>query len=151
MCCKNKEGKKAMGHKGTKAQRRTAGFSFIEIMVVVVIIGLLAGAVTLQVTKYIDKARITRVKSDMSSLIIGIEAYYAENSRYPESGADLGEVLDLTNNVDRDPWGNEYIYERRLGGDPSFEVLSLGADGLEGGEGLDADISSLSLGEEEGQ
>lgn len=128
--------------KAMRRSRREAGFSFIEVMVVVVIIGLLAGAVTLQVTSYLDKAKETRVKTDMRVIEDALVAYYAEHSRYPEPGADLGKVLDLQRGNARDPWGSAYILETNVRGDEPFEIISIGADKQDGTED---DMSSLDI------
>jgi general secretion pathway protein G len=117
------------------------GFSFIEVMVVVVIIGLLAGAVALRVTGYMDTAKVNRAKSDIATIVSAVEAYYLTNSRYP-SNEDGLDKLPLKNRTD--PWGNPYVYNSP-GANGPFEVISLGADGREGGEDLDADIISDKL------
>jgi general secretion pathway protein G len=124
------------------AQRRGAGgFSFIEIMVVVVIIGLLAGAVAINVSSYADKAKRNRAKSDVAVIVNAIEAYYAESGRYPTNDEGLS-ALPLKNT--NDPWGRPYQYNQP-GRDGPYEVVTYGADGREGGTGADADIGSWNL------
>jgi len=124
-------------------QRRTVagGFSFIEIMVVVVIIGLLAGAVAIKVSDYVDKAKINRARSDVATIVNAVEAYYAEHGQYPTNDEGLS-VLSLKNLTD--PWGRKYQYNQP-GPDEPYEVITHGADGQEGGEGPSADIASWNL------
>lgn len=123
--------------------RSRAGFSLIEVMVVVVIIGLLAGAVAIRVTGYMDTAKGNRAKSDIATIVDAIEAHYLSASRYPSNDEGL-EALPLKNR--RDPWGRVYEYNSPGQGEP-YEVFTMGADGLPGGEGADADIYSWQLGD----
>jgi len=123
------------------------GFSLVEIMVVVVIIGILAGAVALQVTDYTSEARQSRAKSDISTIVNAIETYRMKEGRYPSNSEGLG-VLPLKNDNKTDPWGNEYGYNKPGRGDAPYEVYTLGADGREGGEGAKADIYSWQLGDD---
>lgn len=120
---------------------RHAGFSFIEVMIVVVIIGLLAGAVALKVSDYVDKAKLNRAKSDIATVVNAIESFYADQGRYPNNDEGL-DVLPLKSKSD--PWGRPYQYNQP-GRNGPFEVLCYGADGREGGEGPDADITSDNL------
>lgn len=122
--------------------RRGAGFSFIEVMVVVVIIGLLAGAVAMRVTGYVEKAKEVRVRSDISTIVTAIEAYHLTNSQYPgnEDGLD-----HLSLKTKLDPWGRPYQYNSPGPRDEPFEVMTFGADGREGGEGENADVYSWRL------
>jgi len=125
--------------------RRRSGFSFIEIMVVVVIMGLLAGAVTLKVVDYMDTAKINRAKSDIATIVDAVEASYLKNSRYPDNKESLAN-LPLKNRTD--PWGKPYEYNCP-GKDAPFEVFTLGADERPGGDGINADIYSWQLGEKD--
>lgn len=119
------------------------GFSLIEVMVVIVIIGLLAGAVTLKVSDNVDRARVARAKSDISTIMTAIEGYYLNESRYPTNDEGLG-VLPIQSNLD--PWKRPYQYNSP-GRDAPYEVISYGADGLAGGEGINKDILSSELDE----
>jgi general secretion pathway protein G len=126
-----------------KRTNRSAGFSLIEVLVVVVIIGMLAGAVVLKVGDYMDTAKTNRAKSDIAVIVQAVEAYYLTHSRYP--GNDQGlEPLPLKNR--NDPWGRPYEYNSP-GKDEPFEIISFGADGREGGDGINADITSAQLGD----
>lgn len=132
------------GPLGPGPKPSSAGFSLVEIMVVVVIIGLLAGAVTLKVGGYMDTAKENRVQSDIRAIERAIENYHVMHHRYPSPDAGL-EALDALKNK-TDPWGNRYRYNRPASrGDAPFEVFTLGEDGREGGEGPDADVYSWQL------
>ena len=115
------------------------GFSLIEVMVVIVILGLLAGAVVLKVGGYMDTAETNRAKSDIATIVDAIELYRMENKRYPTNEEGL-DKLPLDNRTD--PWGNRYEYNSPGSNNEPFEVVTYGADGREGGEGKDADIYS---------
>jgi general secretion pathway protein G len=129
---------------GRRFCRIRRGFSLIEIMVVVVIIGLLAGAVALKVTGYMDTAKHNRARSDIATIVDAIETYKLTYGRYPTNEEGL-EPLPLKNWTD--PWGNRYEYASP-GLEEPFEVFTLGADGREGGDGEDADVFSWQLGNE---
>ncbi len=128
------------------------GFSLIEIMVVLVIIGLLAGVVTLNVRGYLAKAKQNTARMEIATLSNALESYYTSTDRYPTNEEGL-EVLTkksdwqpepLIKQVPVDPWGRGYFYNNPGKSEP-YEVISLGADGREGGEGADADIVSSDL------
>lgn len=121
--------------------RPDAGFTFIEIMIVVVIIGLLAGAVALKVSDYVDKAKINRARSDIATIVNAVESYYADTGQYPTNEQGLA-ILPLKNT--KDPWGRPYQYNQPGRGAP-YEVITYGANGREGGDGVDKDISSTDL------
>ncbi len=128
-------------YQGGCQARASAGFSFIEVMVVVVIIGLLAGAVVLRVAGNVDTAKVNRAKSDIATIVNGIEMFYLNQSRYPSNEEGLSKI-DLKSRTD--PWGNPYEYNSPAETEP-FEVISFGADGQPGGEGINADIFSWKL------
>lgn len=130
--------------------RRTSGFSLIEIMVVVVIIGLLAGAVTIGVGKYLDSAKKNRVKSDLATIVTEVKGYYALNGRYPSNDQGLASLGMDSKGLD--PWGKPYIYvyPAVTNPDEAFEVYTLGEDGRSGGEGVNADVYSWQIDEVEG-
>ena len=130
-------------------RRRSAharGFSLIEIMVVVVIMGMLAGAVAVGVNQYMDTAKINRAKSDIATIVDAVESYKLTKGRYPTSDEGLS-VLPLKNELD--PWGQPYGYNNPGQDNEPFEVYTLGADARDGGEGIDADLYSWQLGEVE--
>ena len=126
--------------------RRCAGFSFIELMIVVVIIGLLAGAVAMSVGHYTDTARVNRSKSDIATIVNAVEAFYADKGKYPTSEEGLGALKGLK--LANDSWGRPYQYNAP-GRSGAYEVICLGADGREGGDWANADITSDDLGTKE--
>jgi len=127
-------------------------FSLVEIMIVIVIIGLLAGVVTINVRSYLTKARQSTARVEIATIVQALNTFYATCGRYPtnEEGLDvLSKPTDknpepLLEGKPTDPWGRPYQYVCP-GASVPFEVICLGADGREGGEGADADISSARL------
>ncbi len=134
MCCNN------ASMRG-RASGRRGGFSFIEVMVVVVIIGLLAGAVAIKVSDYVDRAKLNRARSDIATIVNAVESYYADTGAYPSNEQGLS-ALPIKNT--KDPWNRPYQYNQP-GRSEAYEVICYGADGREGGDGADRDISSDSL------
>lgn len=127
---------------------RRAGFSLAELMVVIVIIGLLATVVVPNVVAKFSTAQITKATADIRQLQSAVEDFYINNSgRYPDSLEQLitpdanGRKFLDRDTVPKDPWGNEYVYYPPRGGEVSIEILSYGADGAQGGEGKDKDIT----------
>jgi general secretion pathway protein G len=117
------------------------GFSFIEIMIVVVIIGLLAGAVTLSTRHIMDKAKQNRAKADLSTFKSALASYYADTGHYPTNDEGLTILAPkYVEKVHNDPWGRAYQYNNP-GRTGPFEVICLGSDGKEG----DGNISSDDL------
>ncbi len=123
------------------ARTRPAGFSLLEVMVVVVIIGLLAGAVAIKVSDHVDRAKLNRAKSDIAIICDAVETFYAEHGRYPTNEEGLS-VLSIQST--RDPWERDYEYISP-GQDGAYDIVSFGADGREGGDGPDKDIGSWDL------
>ena len=135
---------------------RVEGFTLVEIMVVVVILGLLATVVVIQVSHHLVKANQTAARLKIRELDQAVELFKMEVRTYPERLEDLVvRPVDFRGNwpeygflkhpaVPRDPWGGEFVYRRLGRGGPApFEIQSYGADGREGGEGEDRDLSSL--------
>ncbi len=139
------------------AERRRA-FTLVEIMVVVVILGLLATVVVVQIRHHLIKANQTAAQLKVAELDQAVELFKMEGKKYPERLEDLvRRPSDFYGTwpeygflkppvVPRDPWGNEFVYRRLARGGPApYEILSYGADGREGGEGEDRDLSSLDV------
>ena len=125
------------------------GFTLIEIMVVVVIIGLLAAFIVPQVMGRVDEARVTKVKGDVQMLETAISMYRLDTARYPTTAQGLAALVtkpedpNLRNwkpggylsRVSKDPWGNEYSYECPGRMNPtSYDLISPGPDGKIGSE-----------------
>jgi general secretion pathway protein G len=118
------------------------GFTLIEVMVVVVILGILAAIIVPKVMDRPDTARLVKAQSDIRALESALNLYKLDNFDYPSN--DQGLEALVPKYIDRladDPWGNPYLYlNPGLHGD--MDVYTLGADGLQGGEGKNADIGN---------
>ena len=139
-----------------------AGFTFIELLVVVLIISILAAVVGVAVRRLPGQARVAAAKAQIGEFKVALEAYHAEQGRFPTQQQGLAALCTaptappLPKNypdggylnslaVPKDPWGNDYVYTIPGPGGKPYEVLSYGRDGEPGGTGEDADISSLDL------
>ncbi len=133
------------------------GFTLLEIMVVVVIIGLLAAMIVPNLMGNIDKAQISRAKSDIRGIETALNLYRLDNFRYPSTSDGLqalvtnpGETVapqwtkPYLPRLPKDPWNRPYQYAYP-GQHGEFDVYSYGADGQEGGEGTNADIGNWDL------
>ena len=136
---------------GIPAVQRRA-FSLVELIVVMVILGMLAGLVAVRTRGYLINSRKNAVKVQIAEFMRALETFRIDQSRYPTEDEGL-EILTvptetwpeaLLKTIPNDPWKNPYVY---LVSDDGAEVISLGADGREGGDGEDADFSSEMLGE----
>lgn len=139
---------------------RTAhrGFTLIEIMVVVVIIGLLAAIVAPNIIGRIDQAAATRVKNDIRQVESALQLYRLDNFKYPSTDEGLEALVTKPSDVSapnwkpggylprvpKDPWDKAYLY-RAPGQQGEIDVYTLGADGQEGGEGVNADIGNWNI------
>lgn len=140
----------------TKRQR---GFTLLEVMVVVVIIGILAAMVVPKIISRPDEARVMAAKQDIASLMQALKLYRLDNQRYPVTEQGLQALVTrptstplplnwkmggYVERLPQDPWGNPYQY-LNPGVHGEIDIFSLGADGSPGGEANDADIGSWSL------
>jgi len=140
----------------SRASGSEAGFTLVELMVVIVIIGLLATVVMINVLPSQDRAMVEKARADISVLEQAVELYRLELLNFPASGDGLNALVSAPASLDRperyraggyirrlpeDPWGNayQYAYPGRHG---VYDIYSLGADGREGGEGNAADIGN---------
>jgi len=138
---------------------RAAGFTLIEIMVVVVIIGLLAAMIAPNIMEQLDRAEINRARQDIRQIETALNLYRLDNYRYPSTDEGLqalvtnpGETVapnwkpgGYLRSLPQDPWNRPYQYANP-GQRGEFDIYTLGADGQEGGEGNDADIGNWDLG-----
>jgi len=139
--------------------REQGGFTLLEVMVVVVIIGILAALVVPKIISRPDEARGIAAKQDIASLMQALKLYRLDNQRYPTTEQGLQALSarpptapvplnwkagGYVERLPRDPWGNPYQY-LSPGVRGEIDVFSFGADGASGGEGNDADVGSWAL------
>jgi len=140
--------------KAARKRRKRQGFTLVELMVVIVIIGLLATVVAINVLPSQDRAMVGKAKADISVLEQAIETYRLDNLTFPDdlnalttAPASLAQPEryrqgGYIRRLPEDPLGNPYQYRRQSAHGGQFDVYSLGADGKEGGEGNDADLGN---------
>lgn len=138
-------------------RQRQAGFTLIELMVVVVILAILAAFVVPMVMDRPDEARIVKAKQDIASISSALNLYKLDNYHYPTTEQGLEALVKKPTSepippnwkpylkqLPKDPWGRPYLYVSP-GEHGPFDLYTLGADGEEGGEGADADIGNWML------
>jgi len=136
--------------------RDRAGFTLIEIMVVIVILGLLAALVVPKLVGRTEEAKKTQTRVQIKSLQQALELFKLDNGFYPATDQGLEALVKVPeagriprnyrkggylDRIPQDPWGNAYVYVSP-GAHGDFDISSYGADGVAGGEGEDADINS---------
>lgn len=141
------------------AQRRSAqGFTLLEMIVVLVIIGLIMGLVGPRLFNQADKAKVQTAETQVKMLKGALETMRLDTGRYPTQEEGLALLVEqpsdaklsqrwkgpyLDDGLPDDPWGNAYQYSPKPSGAHAFALFSLGADGKTGGEGYDADVGML--------
>jgi general secretion pathway protein G len=140
---------------GYKDDARSAeqGFTLVEMLVVIAIIGLIMGLIGPRVLNYLSESKVKDAKIQMQSFASALDLFNLDAGRYPSTSENLDALVHRTpgvaawngpylkgGNVPMDPWGHPYIY-RAPGEHGAFDIVSLGADGAEGGSGVAADIS----------
>ncbi len=128
------------------------GFTLVELMVVIVIVGVMATVVTVSVTDYLVTAKQNVARSEIATIKNGLSLFFLENDRYPSNDEGLAVLKKKTKqhasgilaNDLKDPWGNEYIYVYP-GINGTYDIVSYGADGQEGGTEANEDIRSWEL------
>ena len=143
----------------TAAKRFPRGFTLIELMVVLVILGVLAALIAPKLMDRPDEARKIAAKQDIATLVQALKFYRLDNLRYPTTEQTLQALVakptlspvpqnwkagGYLERLPKDPWGHPYLY-LSPGRNGEIDVLSLGADGQPGGEGNDADIGNWML------
>lgn len=130
------------------------GFTLLELLIVMLIIGLLAAFVAPRMIGKVGKSKATIAKAQIESLCTALDTYKLDTDRYPAQEEGLNALVNkpanaenwhgpylAKKNVPKDPWRNEYVYTYP-GNNGDFDIISYGADGKEGGEGEDADVTS---------
>ncbi len=132
------------------------GFTLMELMAVLIIIGLLVTLVGTKVAPMIDKGRVTSTKANLKKLHSAVNQFYMDTGRYPDEGEGLTVLIEPPSDVTSylpggylettdlpvDGWDNEFVYQRYPESGHEFVIISFGADGEEGGEGKNADLYS---------
>lgn len=135
-------------------RRRTRGFTLLEILIVVLIIGLIAALVVPNLVGQPDQAKVKMAQTQMKNFDTALQMYYLSNSHYPSTDQGLQALVERPSGfpepqswgpqsymkrIPLDPWGNEYVYTNE---NNEFQIYSLGSDGEEGGDGVAEDIYS---------
>ena len=130
------------------------GFTLVEMLVVITIIGLIMGLIGPRVLNYLNESKVKAAKIQIQSFSSALDLFYLDTGRYPTSSEGLAALVRPTSsiagwagpylkggNVPSDPWNNPYVY-RSPGQHAPYDIVSYGSDGQEGGTDLAADISS---------
>ncbi|MGE4553004.1 MAG: type II secretion system major pseudopilin GspG [Desulfovibrionaceae bacterium] len=141
------------------AQRASEGFTLIELMVVIVILGVLAGLIVPQFMDEPQKARVVKAKMQIESISTAVKKFYIDNGFYPSTEQGLDALVHKPSTgrtpknysssgylpkVPLDPWGGKYVYISP-GKHGKFDIMSYGADGVAGGAEGDADVNSWEI------
>jgi general secretion pathway protein G len=123
-------------------KQKIHGFTLIEVMVVIVILGILAAIIAPRVMDRPDTARLVKAKMDIRALESALNLYRLDNFNYPSTDEGLEALVPkYIERLAKDPWGNPYLY-LSPGLHSDRDVYTLGADGLQGGSGKNADIGN---------
>ncbi len=129
------------------------GFTLVEMLVVITIIGLIMGLIGPRVLNYLNESKVKAAKIQLQSFSSALDLFYLDAGRYPSTSEGLAALVQRTpgvaawngpylkgGNVPNDPWSHPYVY-RAPGERGPFDIMSYGSDGQEGGSGIAADIS----------
>lgn len=153
MCCRRGYRLSDVGRRQDRGSRLLReAFTLVELMVVIVIIGLLAGAATMSVRSYLIRGKQSVARMEIAKIGQALDTYYTAYDFYPTSDQGLRALVEeseefpdgLLNKVPKDPWGNDYAYVQP-GREAAYEVVSYGADKQEGGDAANRDITSLEV------
>ncbi len=143
--------------KRSEHRRNQDGWTFIETIIVIAIIMILTSTVGFMAFRYIDKAKTATARTQIETLALSLNAYYFDTKNFPSESQGLDALWKkpggtpsadgwdgpyLEKEIHDDPWGNEYLYTVPGPNGLPFGISSLGADGVQGGEGSNADINS---------
>ena len=134
-------------HSRKRKRGARSAFSLMELMVVIVILGLLAGLVVAKTRSYIVLSKQNSARVEIAKIREAVESYYAVYGRYPTNEEGIRVLVEpsprfpegLLNKIPKDPWGNPYVYNNP-GKEAAYDLICYGADGREGGEGADMDL-----------
>ena len=142
-----------------RVMRSSSGFTLIEIMVVIIILGILVGLIVPRFMEKPEKARVVKAKLQIESISAALNEYKLDHGYYPTTDQGLQALVEKPSigkipknypekgylpKIPKDPWGNEYVY-MSPGEHGDFDLISYGPDGEEGGEGKDADVRSWEI------
>lgn len=149
-----------MIHRSASNRTRSAGFTLIEIMVVVVILGILGAMIVPKIMDQPDKARVAKARQDIQSLETALSLYKLDNFAYPSTQQGLQALVarpagdppapnwkagGYIQKLPKDPWGHPYQYLNPGTHGDAYDLFSLGADGQPDGTGINADIGNWNL------
>jgi general secretion pathway protein G len=133
------------------------GFTLVEMLVVITIIGLIMGLIGPRVLNYLSESKVKAAKIQLQSFAGALDLFYLDAGRFPSTSEGLSALMQRTpgvaawngpylkgNSLPNDPWNHPYMY-RAPGDRAPYEILSYGSDGQEGGRGIAADISTENL------
>jgi len=148
---------KANGKRERRHDAGQAGFTLVEMLVVITIIGLIMGLIGPRVLNYLNESKVKAAKIQLQSFSGALDLFYLDAGRYPSTSEGLSALVQRTPGVaawngpylkggslPNDPWNHPYMY-RSPGERGPFEIMSYGSDGQEGGSGIAADISTDNL------
>ncbi len=136
-----------------RRNRGESGFSMIELMVVIVVLGMLAALVSVNVFQNLATAEVNAAKAQIKNLETALASYRLEFKKFPSSGEGLSVLVNNSKNknflnsneLPKDPWGNDFIYKSPGPNGAKYEIMTYGADGAPGGQDENTDISSTNL------
>lgn len=152
-------GSRAQGRPESRGKRleSQAGFTLVEMLVVIAIIGLIMGLIGPRVLNYLSESKVKAARIQLQSFVTALDLFYLDAGRYPSSAEGLSALVKQTpgvaawngpylkgGSVPNDPWSHAYVY-RSPGEHGPYDIVSYGSDGQEGGSGVAADISLENL------
>ncbi|MBF0196951.1 MAG: type II secretion system major pseudopilin GspG [Planctomycetes bacterium] len=126
-------------------QIKRSAFSLLEMMVVIAIIGFLAGALVVNLSATADEAAVSTTQNTIERVEQAVTMFKLSKKKYPTTEEGLDALVEdkKLKSYPQDAWGNDLGYERTTGSEKPFRIYSLGADGLDGGDGVEADLDNM--------